>query len=55
MFSAGKGKSTEVIGAYTSYVLNNGANRRTVNLSYQVELTTGWFAGSVIIVEEGKD
>jgi len=43
----------EMIGANTSFFSTGGYTRKTVNLSYQVELSKGWLVGSFVITEEG--
>ena len=50
IFQHGSVKSIEVIGAYTQLGMGAQAGR-TVQLSYQLELSTGWFAGMVVIAD----
>jgi hypothetical protein len=54
LFKAGELKSIEVIGANSSTFVSAGKTRKTVNLSYQIELSTGWLIGSVVIVDDGS-
>jgi len=54
LFSSGDLKNTEVIGANSSEIYSADSTRKTVSLSYQVELSKGWLAGTVVIVEEGE-
>lgn len=54
MFHGGQTQSIEVIGAFTSIGLNAGRTQRRVQLSYQLRLANGWFAGLIAIVDEGS-
>jgi hypothetical protein len=54
LFKSGELKNIEVIGANSSTFVTTGKTRKTVNLSYQVELSTGWLVGAVVIVDSGN-
>lgn len=52
MCKGGELKSLDVVGVYTFFSAGSNGNRRAVNLTYQIELSTGWFAGTVQVVEK---
>jgi hypothetical protein len=54
MFKQGEVKSTQVVGAYHFSTATPQGTSSTVNLTYELELTTGWFVGFVTIAH-GKD
>jgi hypothetical protein len=54
LFKSGEMKNIEVIGANSSTFVSTGKSRKTVNLSYQVELSNGWLVGSVVTVDNGN-
>ena len=54
LFQAGEVKSIEIVGVNTSTFYTAGNTRHTTNLTYEVELTSGWLAGTVVIVDEGN-
>ena len=47
-------KSVEIIGANTFISYSSEGKQTTVTLSYQLELSTGWFAGTVVILDKGE-
>ena len=55
LFQAGAVKDIEVIGANSTVSWEAGKSRKTTNLSYEVELTTGWLVGSVVVSDVGDE
>jgi hypothetical protein len=51
LFRAGAIESIEVIGAYRQAGLAAGKTTLSVQLTYQLHLSTGWFAGTVVVVD----
>jgi hypothetical protein len=49
LFAGGQTKSIEVVGVFHRLGIGTDQQRRNVQLSYQVELTNGWFAGTIIV------
>lgn len=53
LFAAGEVKSIEVVGAFQSFMASTSGSARTVSLTYELHLSNGWFAGTVVILEKG--
>jgi hypothetical protein len=51
-FQDGVVKGIEVIGVNTNTFYTVGKTRASTTLNYEVELTTGWLAGTIVIEEE---
>lgn len=53
LFQARTVKNIEEVGVNSNTFKSGTTDRKTVTLSYQVELSSGWLIGSIVIVDEG--
>ena len=54
LFRGGSELSMEEIGFHEHFYFNHGHTVRTTNLTYEIHLTTGWFVGTVVLIEKGN-
>lgn len=55
LFGRGSVRKIEPIGIYLEASIGNRGTQRNTHLTYQLQITTGWFSGVVVITGSGEE